>query len=156
MENSEISIDQLKKAIDDSGFPFELTIAKEMMELGYEIKPSFKFFDPMRKKDSEIDLVASKYQVMETNTGKQIVVMLQIAIECKVPSVHEPISEAIKQLTRYQELDDEFKDRGAPKLFETVQILIATCSQSAKYGTVGTPQSKYMEWKDAFPLSLDL
>ncbi len=76
-------------------------------------------------------------------------------IECKSPTVHEPIDKAINQLFRYQELVDEFKGRGAPKLFETVQILIATCGQKAKYATVYTPYRHYLEWKVPYPFILD-
>ena len=44
-----------------------------------------------------------------------------------------------RQLRRYQEVDSEFKGEGAPRLFETVQIVIGTCGQAACYGTIGTP-----------------
>ena len=44
-------------------------------------------------------------------------------IECKSPKITEPMAEAIKQLHRYQETEDRFENLGAPKLFETVQIV---------------------------------
>ncbi|MBI5359398.1 MAG: type I restriction endonuclease subunit R [Planctomycetes bacterium] len=78
-----------------------------------------------------------------------------VVIECKSPTIQEPISKAIEQLFRYQELKDEYKDRGAPKLFETVQILIAACGQSAKFATVGTPHRHFLEWKNPYPITLD-
>ncbi len=78
-----------------------------------------------------------------------------VIIECKTPTIHEPINEAIRQLFRYQEFQDEFKDRGAPKLFETVQVLIATCGQKAKLGTVWTPYRHFIEWKVPYPITLD-
>ena len=75
-------------------------------------------------------------------------------IECKSPTVGDGWkSEAVAQLHRYQEADDRWKQQGAPKLFDTVQILIGTCGQRAVYGTVGTPERYYFEWKDPYPLS---
>jgi len=78
-----------------------------------------------------------------------------VVIECKSPTIHEPIEKGIEQLFRYQELKDEYKDRGAPKLFETVQILIATCGQEAKFATVCSSYRNYLEWKVSYPLTLD-
>ncbi|MFH1259045.1 MAG: type I restriction endonuclease subunit R [Elusimicrobiota bacterium] len=78
-----------------------------------------------------------------------------VIIECKSPTIHEPIDEAIKQLFRYQELKDEYKDRGAPKLFEPIQILIATCGQKAKFATICTPYRHFLEWKAPSPITLD-
>jgi len=78
-----------------------------------------------------------------------------VIIECKSPTIHEPIDKAINQLFRYQELKDEFKDRGAPKLFEPVQILIAACGQKAKFATICTPYRHFLEWKVPYPITLD-
>jgi type I restriction enzyme R subunit len=47
-------------------------------------------------------------------------------VECKSPKIPDPMSKAIKQLVRYQELEVRFETRGAPKLFETVQIVAGT------------------------------
>jgi type I restriction enzyme R subunit len=76
-------------------------------------------------------------------------------IECKNPTIYEPINQAIDQLTRYQELKDEFKGRGAPRFFETIQIVIASCGQAAKFATTATPYRFYSEWKTSYPISLD-
>lgn len=78
-----------------------------------------------------------------------------VIIECKSPFVNEPVSEAMEQLIRYQELDDQYKSQGAPKLFHSAQILIATCGQAARYATVGTPKRHWGEWKVPYPLTLD-
>ncbi|MFH1287156.1 MAG: type I restriction endonuclease subunit R [bacterium] len=77
-------------------------------------------------------------------------------IECKSPAVHEPINKAIEQLFRYQELKDEYKNRGVSRLFETVQILIAACGQKAKFATVCAPYRHFSEWKEPYPISLDV
>lgn len=78
-----------------------------------------------------------------------------VVVECKSPTIHEPINKAIEQLFRYQELKEEYKDRGAPKLFETVQIIIAACSQKAKFATIGTPYRHFLDWKIPYPIDLD-
>ncbi|WP_437533289.1 type I restriction endonuclease subunit R [Sorangium sp. So ce726] len=75
-------------------------------------------------------------------------------IECKNPTLGEAWKlEAIDQFSRYQELDDQYRELGAPRLFETVQILIATCGQAAVYGTVTTPYRFFAEWKTAWPMT---
>jgi type I restriction enzyme R subunit len=56
--------------------------------------------------------------------------------------------EAIDQFSRYQELDDKYRELGAPRLFETVQVLVATCLQDAVYGTSPRPSASTREWKD--------
>ncbi|XVJ51452.1 MAG: type I restriction endonuclease subunit R [Vampirovibrio sp.] len=76
-------------------------------------------------------------------------------LECKSPKITDPVGEGIKQLARYQELEDRYVDRGAPKLFETVQVLVSLCGIKAHYATVGTPKAFWSEWKSPYPLSLD-
>jgi type I restriction enzyme R subunit len=78
-----------------------------------------------------------------------------VVIECKSPTKGDKWrQEAIKQMRRYQEADPEWKGEGAPKLFETVQIVIGACEQAACYGTTGTPSRFFFEWKELYPLSL--
>ncbi len=78
-----------------------------------------------------------------------------VVIECKSPTINEPVEKAIEQIFRYQEADDKFRGLGAPRLFHATQLLIATCGQAAKYGTVGTPSRHFSEWKVPHPLTLD-
>ena len=76
-------------------------------------------------------------------------------VECKSPTVGDAWKgEAVKQLRRYQEADARWKDQGAPRLFEAAQILIGTCGERAVYGTVGTPERFFLEWKEPYPLSV--
>jgi type I restriction enzyme R subunit len=73
-------------------------------------------------------------------------------IECKSPTLGEGWkAEAIDQFSRYQELETRYHDLGAPKLFESVQLLVATCMHAASYGTVTTPHRFYAEWKTMWP-----
>ena len=76
-------------------------------------------------------------------------------VECKSPTLGEGWkAEAIDQFSRYQELEDRYRELGAPKLFETMQVLVATCGQAAVYGTVTTPHRFYAEWKQPYPKTL--
>lgn len=78
-----------------------------------------------------------------------------VVIECKSPTKGDKWrQESITQLRRYQEADSDFKGEGAPRLFNTVQLVIGTCGQAACYGTVGTPSRFFFEWKQ-YPHSLD-
>ena len=75
--------------------------------------------------------------------------------ECKSPTIGDAWkAEAVKQLRRYQEADTRWKDQGAPRLFEAAQILIGACGEHAVYGTVGTPERFFLEWKEPYPLSV--
>ncbi len=78
-----------------------------------------------------------------------------VVIECKSPTINDPLEKATEQILRYQEADDRFRGLGAQRLFHAAQILIATCGQAAKYGTVGTPARNWSEWKVPHPLTLD-
>ena len=77
-------------------------------------------------------------------------------IECKSPTIGDAWkAEAVKQLHRYQEADSHWKDQGAPKLFEAAQILVGTCGERAVYGTVGTSERFFLEWKEPYPLGVE-
>jgi type I restriction enzyme R subunit len=74
-------------------------------------------------------------------------------IECKSPHLADPISEAVRQLERYQEAGEDFLGQGAPALFHTAQVLVATCGTRSRCGTVLTPARFYAAWRDAWPLT---
>ncbi len=106
-------------------------------------------------------LVTRQYRVL--GSKKQIVLDVAVfvngipvaVIECKSPTKGEKWKdEAVNQLLRYQEMESSWKDLGAPRLFEPVQILIATCRERAVYGTVGTSPRFYLEWKTPYPLAV--
>ena len=78
-----------------------------------------------------------------------------VVVECKSPTINDPLDKATKQIFRYQEADDRFRSLGAPRLFHAAQILVATCGQAAKYATVGTPRRHWSDWKVPHPLTLD-
>jgi type I restriction enzyme R subunit len=70
-----------------------------------------------------------------------------VVIECKSPFLtpDEQISQAVKQLRRYQEQCEH--------LFHYNQFMIATSNDRAKVGTIGAQQQHYGEWKDPYPLT---
>jgi len=78
-----------------------------------------------------------------------------VVIECKSPTTQNPLAAGIEDMLRYQEAEDRHRGLGAPRLFQTVQVLAVVCQQQARYATVGTPASRWAEWKVPFPLTLD-
>ena len=76
-------------------------------------------------------------------------------IECKSPKVKDAIPEAIDQLMRYSEQRGTPGEGSAP-LFYYNQIVIATCRQEAKFGTITTHSEKYFyRWADPYPRTVD-
>ena len=75
-------------------------------------------------------------------------------VECKSPQIPEPRSEALDQLTRYQnERDDE--SEGAEELFRYNQFSGAIWMEGGVMGTYRTPKDQYKPWRDAYPLEDD-
>lgn len=72
-------------------------------------------------------------------------------VECKSPSIPEPLAEAVDQLRRYSnqrkaafEVDD---NEGNEALFATNQLLIATSFDEARVGCVGAAFEHFAQWK---------
>lgn len=94
------------------------------------------------------------------NTGKAFIVpdlvllvngIPLVVVECKSPSVPEPLAEAVDQLRRYSnqrkaafEVDD---NEGNEALFATNQLLVATSFDEARVGCVGATFEHYAQWK---------
>jgi type I restriction enzyme R subunit len=118
----------------------------------------FDFEDPMR---NEL-LVTRQFKVRgaKKHVIPDVVVFVNgiplVVIECKSPTLGEQWrEEAIEQMLRYQEVGEQYRDLGAPKLFETTQIVVATCGQAAVCSTVTTPPRFFAEWKIPYPKTLD-
>ena len=76
-------------------------------------------------------------------------------IECKSPKVKDAIPEAIDQLMRYSEQRGA-KGEGSAPLFFYNQILVVTCRQQAKFGTITTHSEKHFyRWADPYPHKLE-
>lgn len=82
MNSNDFTRADLLKAIKDSGYPFELQVASELLAKGYEVRPTHRFFSASRQKDLELDILAIKRTRLERSTGP-VEVTLQLAIECK-------------------------------------------------------------------------
>lgn len=94
------------------------------------------------------------------NTGKAFIVpdlvllvngIPLVVVECKSPSVSEPLAEAVDQLRRYSnqrkaafEVDD---NEGNEALFAINQLLVATSFDEARVGCVGATFEHYAQWK---------
>lgn len=74
-------------------------------------------------------------------------------IECKSPYISSPMAEGIKQLRRYANIRNPQDDEGAPKLFWYNQLMVSTCRDQAKVGTISSSAQHYGEWKDAYPFT---
>jgi type I restriction enzyme, R subunit len=77
-----------------------------------------------------------------------------VLIECKSPKVKDAIAEAIDQMLRYSEQRGT-KGEGSAPLFYYNQIVIATCRNEAKFGTLTTHSEKHFyRWADPYPLKV--
>src|SRR6218665_3353029 len=74
-----------------------------------------------------------------------------VVVECKSPSVPEPLADAIDQLRRYSNqrraaLEVE-ENEGNEHLFATNQLLIATSFDEARVSCIGAAFEHYAQWK---------
>ncbi len=69
-----------------------------------------------------------------------------VVIECKSPTVTEPIEAGVAQLKRYAG-----REAGVPALFHFNVFLIVTCFYTAKLGTIEAESEEYQQWKDPYP-----
>ncbi len=74
-----------------------------------------------------------------------------VVVECKSPSIPEPLAEAVDQLRRYSnqrkaafEIDD---NEGNEPLFATNQLLIASSVDEARVGCIGAGFEHFAQWK---------
>ncbi len=122
---------------------------------------SYRFFDFENPANNEL-VVTRQFTVKgaKKNIRPDIAVLVNgiplAVVECKSPTLGEGWKhEALEQFARYQELSDAFREMGAPRLFDTVQVLIAACREAAFYGTVTTPHRYFAEWKTHRPIAPD-
>ncbi|MBV1883881.1 MAG: HsdR family type I site-specific deoxyribonuclease [Pseudomonadales bacterium] len=78
-------------------------------------------------------------------------------IECKSPYISSPMAEGINQLRRYANLrsgDNHGEaEEGAQRLFWYNQLMVSTCRDQAKVGTISSTAQHYGDWKDAYPFT---
>jgi type I restriction enzyme R subunit len=74
-------------------------------------------------------------------------------VECKKPG--EGLAEAVKQHHRYADRRGANPPEGNPRLFQTMQLLIATAGDRAALGSITSGPEHYAPWRDPYPLSRD-
>ena len=74
-------------------------------------------------------------------------------IECKSPYTADAVAEGINQLRRYANLRSPEDDEGAQKLFWYNQLMVSTCRDQAKVGSISSSAQHYGDWKDAYPFT---
>ncbi|HUX85998.1 MAG TPA: type I restriction endonuclease [Chloroflexota bacterium] len=78
-----------------------------------------------------------------------------VVIECKSPSITDPMGEGIDQLLRYSNQRDWAGDEeGVERLFHYNQLMVSTWFFQAKAATIGAPVEQYVEWKGTYPVPL--
>ncbi|HUX75336.1 MAG TPA: type I restriction endonuclease subunit R [Anaerolineae bacterium] len=76
-----------------------------------------------------------------------------VVVEAKRPDLEDPLTQAITQLLRYSNQREEVAEpEGAERLFHYAQLMVATCFETARVGTVGASYEHYLEWKDTHPV----
>ena len=74
-----------------------------------------------------------------------------VIIECKAPSIRNPIQEAVEiNFARYQS-----RGFGYERLVFYNHFLVATCGILARHGNIGADLNQYARWSEAHPLSLE-
>jgi type I restriction enzyme, R subunit len=78
-----------------------------------------------------------------------------VVVECKAPTVSEPMESAIDQIQRYSNQRDWVDgSEGNERLFHTNAFTVATCFDEARVGTISASSVHYLEWKDTSPVPL--
>ena len=75
-----------------------------------------------------------------------------VVVECKRSDLEDPLTDAITQLLRYSNCREGVRElEGAERLFRYAQLMVATCGEEAKLGTVDASYQHYLAWKDVYP-----
>lgn len=127
-----------------------------------EKSPTVRFVD-FKTRDNNRFIAVCQFKVRILGTEHHIipdiVLFLNglpvVLIECKSPKVKDAIPEAIDQILRYSE-QRGVKGEGSAPLFYYNQIVIATCRNEAKFGTITTHSEKHFyRWADPYPRTVD-
>jgi type I restriction enzyme R subunit len=136
---------------------YGISLEQDLGDGGGKKSHPVRFFDFDEPARNEF-VVTRQFKVHGTKKNIPTDVMLFVngvplgIIECKSPTLGDAWkAEAIDQFSRYQEAEERYRELGAAKLFETIQVLVATCGQAAVYGTVLTPHRFFVEWKTPYP-----
>ncbi|MFQ2546219.1 hypothetical protein ACK305_02845 [Aeromonas caviae] len=75
--------DQVKKWVNEQGYPIEMFVAKKFRELGFRTTQSEYYDDPESGDNREIDIVASKQVLIG-----ELLVRIRVCVECKSSKKH--------------------------------------------------------------------
>ncbi len=136
----------------------ENTSVSENRDTG-DKSPTVRFID-FETPENNTFIAISQFRVNIPGTEKHIVPDIVlfvnglplIVIECKSPTITDPITEAITQLMRYS--NRRGVKEGNEKLFWFNLFTIATSNQVAKHGSITSESEDFVEWKDPYPYSL--
>jgi hypothetical protein len=78
---------EIQGLIDESGFPFEVSVARVLLDLGFAVEPSHRIYDPSRGKDVEIDISATFTSEEKISDGNAVTSAIRIGVECKDSSM---------------------------------------------------------------------
>jgi type I restriction enzyme R subunit len=136
----------------------ENTSVSENRKTG-ERSPTVRFID-FKNPENNSFIAISQFKVNIPGNEKHIIPDIVlfvnglplVVVECKSPTVADPVNEAITQLMRYS--NRRGVKEGNEKLFWYNLFMIATSNQVAKYGTITSDYEHFVEWKDPYPYSL--
>jgi len=74
---------EVQGLIDTSGFPFEISVARVLLDLGFAVEPSHRIYDPSRERDVEIDISATLTTEEKASGGDTIISAIRLGVECK-------------------------------------------------------------------------
>lgn len=128
-----------------------LTLGKSLQQsIDSDIKSHQLHYIDWKNIDNNVFHVTEEFSVERTGSYEtrrpDIVLFVNgiplCVIECKSPTIKDPIDEAISQMLRNQHEDQ------IPKLFVYSQLLLTVSKNEAKYGTTGTPLKFWFVWKE--------
>lgn len=128
-----------------------------------QVSPTVRYIDFAHPDNNDFVAVSQlKVRVIgtENHIYPDVILFLNglpvVVIEAKSPKIKDPMGEAIEQLLRYSQQRSDTVLEGNQELFYFNQILIATCRDKAKFGTISTHIEKHFyRWTDPYPLSVN-
>jgi len=120
--------------------------------------PTVRYID-FENPDNNHFLAVRQYKVSVPGTTKHIIPDITlfvngipiVIVECKSPSIPEPIPEAVTQLLRYSNSRNTEIPEGSNRLFTYNLFMVATSRETAKVSTIGGKEEHFLEWKDPYP-----
>lgn len=124
-----------------------------------EKSPNVRFLDFSYSANNRF-LAVSQFKLNVPGTEKHIIPDIVlfvnglplVVIECKSPTIADPMGEAVEQLKRYANRRGMVE--GNEKLFWYNQFQVATYRQKCCYSTITGELEHYIEWKDPYPYQL--